>query len=103
MNTTRRRREGGACGFRDLHDRHAMHTRGIRIGNTFLRVAGIEVCRGRRLYLMSTCLVCGYLGSLNGEILGSLIDLFYDIGLVVSLDSVMRVTPLVFLCRRGRA
>ena len=103
MDAARCRRKGGAGGLRDLHDGHAMYTRGIHIGSTFLRVAGVQIGRGRRLNLVGLCFVRGYLGSLDSQILGSLVDLLDGISLIVRLSGIVCIAPLVFLCRRRRA
>ena len=86
MNTSRRRGEGGTSGLRDLHDWHAMYTRGIRIGCTFLRVSVIDVGGRGSLDLMCLCFVRTrrHLGCLNhGQVLGILLHFLNGIALGV--------------------
>lgn len=96
-------RESGASRLRDLHDGHAMHTRGIRVGYTLLHISRVDMGGGGRVYLVCGRFARGDLGSLDGEILGILINLLDDIALIVSLDGIMGIAPVVFLCGGRRA
>ena len=105
MNASRRRREGGTGRFRDLHDRHAMYTRGVHVGCTLLRVSRLEVGgrRGFDLMCMRFVGIRGQLGCLdNGQILGILVHFFDGVALIVRLCGIVRIAPLVLLGWRGR-
>lgn len=85
-----------------------MYTRGVRVGSTFLGGGRVEDGRRGRRDVMSLGFIRGdHLGSLDGQILGMLIDFLYRISFVVGLHGVRSVTPLVVLERwwgtgRGR-
>ena len=106
MNASRRRREGGTGRFRDLHDRHAMYTRGVHVGCTLLRVSRLEVGgrRGFDLMCMRFVGIRGQLGCLDDrQVLGIFLHFLDGIAFGIGLERLVCIAPLLVQSAGRRA